>query len=80
MSYEKEVFMIHKREDANDPLTAIKVPELTRHDVREYSHVWRARSAHSRDIFEDQKKYKVNKYRVTYTLIEEDSKDDSFKG
>ena len=38
----------------------------------DFDSVGEARNANCHGIFEDKKKYKIAKYKVTYTLIEED--------
>ena len=38
----------------------------------DFSSVSSARSSHCWDIYQDKQKYKIAKYKVTYTLIEED--------
>ena len=41
-------------------------------DEYDFSSISSARNANCHGIFEDQKKYSIAKYRVTYKLVEED--------
>ena len=65
----KEVCMIHNRE------TGDSVGSYSRacRDVFEFDSVSSARNANCHDMFQDKEKYKINRYKVTYELIEEDA-------
>ena len=43
-------------------------------DEYDFNSVSEARNANSHGIFKDEEKYKIAKYKVTYTLIDEDCK------
>lgn len=43
-------------------------------DEYDFNSIDEARSSHCWDIFKDEEKYKIAKYRVTYELIEDDVK------
>jgi len=43
-------------------------------DEYDFESVYDARNANCHGIFEDEEKYKIAKYKVTYELIEEDCK------
>ena len=67
---DKEVFMIHTKNDSkNKP---IGVYSGSCHNDFEFGSASSARRANCHGIYEDKKRYKINKYKVTYTLIEED--------
>jgi len=42
------------------------------HDDYDFDSVERAKSSNFHDIYQDRYKYKINKYKVTYTLIKDD--------
>ena len=42
------------------------------HDEYDFNSVSEARNANCHGMFENKEKYKIAKYKVTYTLIEED--------
>lgn len=44
-------------------------------DEYDFDSVFQARHANCHGMFEDDKKYKIAKYRVTYELLEEDCKE-----
>ena len=64
----KEVFRIIDRE------TDKPVGSYSRayHDEFDFNSAGQARNANCHGMFEDRQKYKINKYRVTYELIEDD--------
>lgn len=41
-------------------------------DEMEFSSAEQARNSHCWNIYKDKKKYRIAKYKITYTLIEED--------
>lgn len=42
------------------------------HDEFDFSSVESARNSNCHDIYQNKEKYKIAKYKVTYTLIEDD--------
>ncbi len=44
-------------------------------DEFDFDSVYKARNANCHDMFKDEKKYKIAKYKVTYELIEYDCKE-----
>lgn len=52
--------------------TAVGSYSRAYHEEFDFESVKKARTANCRGIFENKKKYKINKYKVTYELIEED--------
>lgn len=45
-------------------------------DEYDFNSVSEARNANCHGMFEDKEEYKIAKYKVTYTLIEDDCEDD----
>jgi hypothetical protein len=62
------VFQIINRENGNIEGSYSRA-YCTEYDFKSVSE---ARSSNCHDIYQNKKKYKINKYKVTYTLIEED--------
>jgi len=69
---DKDVYMIHERGADNTPETAVEVYGMSAHNTTEFESASDARRSNYHDVYEDREKYKINKYRVTYTLIEDD--------
>lgn len=63
-----EVFRIRDKETGEDQGSYSRAY----HDEYDFGSVEQARTANVHGRFEDRAKYAIDKYRVTYTLIEED--------
>ena len=68
MTREKVVFCIVNRETGMHQ----GVYSRANPDEYDFASASHARSANCHDIYEDREIYKINKYKVTYTLIEDD--------
>jgi mRNA-degrading endonuclease RelE of RelBE toxin-antitoxin system len=63
----KEVYRISER-DTGNPVGSYS---RAYHDEYEFDSAEKARTANCHGMFEDTQKYRIDKYRVTYELIEE---------
>ena len=63
-----EVFRIIDRETGK----VIGSYSRAHHDEYDFSSAEEARSANIHGMFKDREKYKITKYKVTYTVIEDD--------
>jgi len=63
-----EIYQIVERA-TGETIGAYSRANRTEYDFRSAA---RARAANGHDVFQDRDKYQIDKYRVTYELIEED--------
>lgn len=68
IAVEKEVYRIHDRKTNQ----VQGVYSRAYHDEYDFASPESARSSNCWDAYKDKRKYKINKYKVTYELIEDD--------
>ena len=68
MSKEKEVYRILNNETGKHE----GVYSRSYHDEYDFNSVESARNSNCHGIYQNKDKYKIQKYKVTYTLIEDD--------
>lgn len=66
---EKEIYKIVDKE--TNKTISVYIPPTSR-DVEEFESIEDARTSNCHDIYKDKEKYRIEKYKVTYELIDPD--------